>query len=194
MKMQRIAKRKQLAALILFGFLSQGIAQAMMSVDANFFYFTDSLTASSTSGTTDLFFDVAIMTSLNRAGDLVVGWNYGSYSIAESGTSSTTFTATEMGPRFGYYIDRKMEWSFFATYNLQTEATYQTTSSETWRGSSYKVEFGYSPEVFDETFVGGKIIYYSATYTEKLVGSTTFSTVSYTRSLIYPALMMSFRW
>ncbi|MCB0421095.1 MAG: hypothetical protein KDD61_08865 [Bdellovibrionales bacterium] len=191
----KVLRRFSLRNILFFSLvMGTSITAHAFTVDLNFFYFSDALTHSSDNSRSDLYYDLAVMTNLTRTGSFMVGWNYGAYSVSEAATSSTTYSGTEMGPRFGWYIDRKMEWCVFATYNLQAEATYSTTSNETWRGSSYKMEFGYSPEVFDGVFVGGKLIYYAATFTEKLVGSATYSTVSYSRSLIYPTLMISFRW
>jgi hypothetical protein len=170
--------------------------QAMASsLDANFFYFSDSLAESITTSSTHTYFDLSAMMNVDKRGNFQVGWSYSSFSVATTGTADTTYAATEMGPRLGWLIDKNLTWGLFVTYNLQTAATYETTSSNaTWRGTSLKGEFGYTPAVSENLFMGAKLVYYAPSYTEQLVGTTTFSTISYSRAIIYPAFSIIYRW
>ena len=83
----------------------------------------------------------------------------------------------------------------FLTYNLQTTAKYVSGATDVeWRGSSLKIEFGYRPELTESLLAGMHLIYYTASFSEELTGSTTFALVSNSRAIIYPAFTLSYRF
>lgn len=166
------------------------------SVDVNAFYYSDTLTAAKTNTASRLAWDGALMLSLTRKGDVVLGWNYSSITASDViDTTTVDYSSTEMGPRLGYYFDKKNTFSLFATYNMIATAqySYAGTAAE-WRGTSLKGELGYLPTINDELFVGIKIIYYKSSFGESVTNSTTLTNVSYGRAIIYPAFALSYRF
>lgn len=165
------------------------------TLDLNAFYMSDTLTVSSDTTSTKIFGDLAAMMSMDRKGRLLLGWSYGYISINESGSTTSEFSLTEMGPKIGYYITKDYLWSVFFVYNLQSTAEYSSgaTTAE-WRGTSMKAEIGFTP-AFSETFYAGlKLNYYLASFDEQFVSGTTFSTISNTRTTIYPTVAFIYRF
>ncbi|MCB0385461.1 MAG: hypothetical protein KDD43_08715 [Bdellovibrionales bacterium] len=172
------------------------LSASAFSIDTNLFYLSDALSVTSDTTATKMFLDVSINLDLSKKGDFTIGWGYSIISIGdEAGGTETTFGLTEMGPRFGYYIDKERLWGLFLTYNLQATADYKAGGTEVeWRGSSLKAEIGYRPELTENLLAGMHLIYYSASFSEQLSGSTTFTLVSNSRSIIYPAFTLSYRF
>lgn len=167
-----------------------------LTFDVNAFYYSDDLTAASTTVTSRLIWDFAIMLNLDRKGRVVMGWSYGSVAATDETASVTEYASTEMGPRFGYYLDKDYLWSVFFTYNLVSTADFTTGggATEEWRGTTMRGELGYMPIATESFFAGIKLIYYKAAYNEQVTGSTTLATNSYGRAMIYPSLSFIYRW
>lgn len=181
-----------LAAFVLSSLLLNNRAFAF-STDLNVFYFSDGLAAASTSSVTRTIWDFALLLNLTKKGDIVAGWSYGSVSTSDAATTTTTYTSSEMGPKFGYYFDKHLSWVLFLTYNLNTKINYNNgTTIEEWRGSSLKAELGYLPHVTDEFAAGIKLVYYKPTIAEAIPSSNVLSKVSYSRTLIYPSISFTY--
>lgn len=181
--------------LLLAAILSSDRAHAF-SMDTNLFYLSDSFSSSSDSTSTRMFADLSLNLDLANKGQFTIGWGYSILNLGDNnGSTETSFSLTEMGPRFGYYIDKNKAWAMFFTYNLQAKATYDTGSTPLeWRGSSYKFEFGYRPELFERLRAGMHLIYYSAAFSEELSNSTTYTLISNSRAIIYPAFSLSYHF
>ena len=177
---------------ILFAVLLTPFKTFAFNADLNFFFLTDSLETTATTSRTSIFYDIALMLDLNKKGTVSLGWSYDSVSISDEATSTTDFDLTEMGPKFNYYFDKGRVWGTGVVYNLISNATYNPGTAQKWRGGSYKIDFFYTPPITDELYIGVKLNYYVATYTEA-VSSTTLTTISYTKSIIYPSLTISYR-
>lgn len=191
------SRRKRSAVLAcLFTFMMPSLPAAAFSLDSNLFYLSDALDVSSSTTATKMFMDFSVNLDLSKKGDFTIGWAYSIITLSDevSGTE-TQFGLTEMGPRFGYYMDKERLWGLFLTYNLQARADYKSGSTDVeWRGSSYKMEIGYRPELTERLHAGMHLIYYTASFSEQLSGSTTFSLVSNSRAIIYPAFTISYRF
>lgn len=180
--------------LLAFLTVTGGSAQAL-TLDANLFYLSDSLTVTTDSTTTSLFWDFAVTINLDKKGQWVIGWAYNSLSISQSGATTSEFTLTEMGPKVGYYIDKAKVWSIFLTYNFQSQADYSdSTTTAEWRGTSLKGELGFTPAFTENFHAGVKLNYYQASFSEQFVNSTTFSTISNKRNIIYPTVAFIYRF
>jgi hypothetical protein len=188
--------RKRFCKTVVGLLLLWGIdSQAGFNVEMNGFYFTDNFTDSSTSSSAFTAADFALNLNLNKKGTVAVGWAYTLISSSTSaGSSNTAFAAGDMGPRFLLFFDKDRTWELGVTYNLLANATYSSGggSEMKWRGTSIKADFGWAPAISDSAFFGFRFNYYSASWTEQLIGSSTYSTVAYTRAWIYPSLY--FRW
>lgn len=173
---------------------TRGTSQAL-TLDANTFYLSDSLTTASDSTSTSLFWDFAVTINLDKRGQWVIGWAYSSMSISQTGTVTSEFSLTEMGPKVGYYVDKSKVWSVFLTYNFQSIANYSDSSTTAeWRGTSLKGEFGFTPAFTEAFHAGVKLNYYQASFSEQFVSGTTFSTISNKRSIIYPTVAFIYRF
>lgn len=177
----------KLLSFLLTTFISMSALSFSFEIDA--FYFSDSFTNSSTESHTKTLYDLGAYLSLDKGGEVLLGWNYSNQSISDSTASTTSYTLTEMGPKMAYYFDKDKYWGMFLTYNLTATAKYNTGSTVELRGNSYKVSFSYTPEIDDDEvyFLGLKLNYSVASYTESVSGST-LNTISYSRTQIYPSL------
>lgn len=191
---QQAAKMARVFLAIVTSFSVVESAYAF-SIDFNGFYLSDSLKISSQNTSTKMFTDFALMLNLDRKGTIVAGWNYGIISVSESGSSTSDFSVSEMGPKFGWYMDKAREWYLGLTYNLQSTATYSASGSSEaeWRGTSLKVEAGWTPQVSEGFYIGLKLNYYAASFSESLTGTTDYSVISNSRSMIYPSISMTYR-
>lgn len=161
--------------------------------DLNLFYDSRALTMSSAETNTKMFIEGSALVDVSKSPHMAVGWSYAMYSTTDAATTSTTISASDMGPKFTWFMDKKEFWSLSLTYNLIGSATYSAGSSDTWRGTSIKADIGWGPPLGDNSFLGIKINYYSATYTENLTGGTSYAQVSYARSFMYPSVFISYR-
>ncbi len=169
-----------------------GTAQSAV-FDLNLFYDSGALTTASAANDNKMFIEGAAMFDVMKNPRLVVGWSYGMFSTTDA--DSNAISTSDMGPRLGWFIDRTQWWSLFLTYNLLASAAYSPSggTAQTWRGTSLKFDVGWSPEVSDNLFIGIRLNYYAATYSESLEGSSNYETISYTRSFIYPSFSLSYR-
>jgi hypothetical protein len=177
-------------------FLTASNARAFI-LDLNMFYYSDAFKVAEQNNATRMFGDLGIGLSADKKGMYVIGWNIGYTSAVDQVAGvNTTYTVTEMGPKFGMFFDKERFWSLWATYNLVVNGTYSAAgaTSETWRGSSIKIEMGVTPALDTEYFAGVKLVYHSETFNESLIGSSNYSQVTYSRSFIYPALNFSLRY
>ena len=169
-----------------------------LSIDANLFYFSDSIESTSSNAFTDTFYDVAVTINLEKRGRFFTGWSYGSLTSDRGDSGIASITITDMGPVFGWHMNRDNNWVLVAVYNLISTADFTEASSgtsEEWRGSSYKVSVGYKGYVVEEMFQAGLYLnYYGSTFSESVSNSTTLSNVSYSKSSIYPSILLSYRF
>lgn len=186
-------KLKLLLATLMGGLT---LTASAFSIDSNLFYLSDALDVTSDTTAVKVFMDFSVNLDLSKKGDFTIGWAYSIVTISDDDNgTSTTFGLNEMGPRFGYYLDKEKLWGLFLTYNLQARADYKSGATDVeWRGSSYKFEIGYRPELTESLHAGMHLIYYTASFSEQLTGSTTFELVSNSRAIIYPAFTISYRF
>ena len=165
-------------------------------VDLNLLYYTDSTTATTVASGSKLFYDVCLGFSVYKNNEIIIGWNYANYSTSETaGTTTTTYSSTQMGPKFIFFLNHDHNWRIGAAYNLISKATYQNGAnpSETWKGSAYAIDVGYQ-FLLSETFLFGARLNYSlSSYNEKLIGAA-YSTISNSQTYIYPSLAVSYLW
>jgi hypothetical protein len=180
--------------LILFILCSVAVhAQAGM-LDLNLFYTSDSLTNASSSTYGKTFYDFVAALNIDHKGAYQIGWSYGSYSSTETTAgATTTYAATQMGPKIIFSLNKDHNWLLGLTYNILSSASFQAGAApaETWRGTAYAADIGYHQLITESLMMGLRLNYSASTYTEKLIG-TAYSTVSYTRSFIYPSFAISF--
>lgn len=182
-----------LSLLILMGIsvFSASLAEAHFELSA--FYFSTAETASQNTAVNYMNYDLAIGFSVDKSGQYLVGWGYGNHTASErsSGASAaSTYNSTHMGPRFLWMIGKEKAWSLGFGYYLVTQASSKAAggSTETWKGTTMLADLGYNVPVADNMFAAIRLNYSLASFNEKLVDGSTFSKVSYNRTLIYPSL------
>lgn len=185
---KRVSSSFALVVAMGLGMVVAEPAQAFF--EGNFFYATDNETFASNNAQTHMIYNFAVGFSIDKAGKYLAGWGYTGDSQTTTTTSATTYSSTQMGPRFIFMLDRRKSYSLGLAYYLSTAASYSAAggSAETWKGTTLLLDLGYNLEVASDTFFAIRLNYSSASYSERLVGSTTYSTVSYNKTLMYPSL------
>lgn len=191
-----VAKKFTFFASVFLVLLFSVQSRAGGFLELNAFYFSDAATVSTTNTRTEMLFDGCLGFDVDKSGMYQVGWNYSSHSVSDASTTTTTYASAQMGPKFVFYLNKERSWALAGAYNLITTATYSTgggSASEKWRGTSMNIEFGYGLPLSEAMRLGLRLIYSAASYTE-VVTPSSLTTVSYSRTLIYPAIHMSFHF
>jgi hypothetical protein len=188
----------RIAFLVFTLFLgSQAFAIAPV-LDADVFYFSDTLTYNSQTSTyTRTMYDVMLGLPLNKKGTWVLGWNYDNMAFKDKAADGTTtsLTVTDMGPKILVYLDKERTWALSASYNLITTGKYNGGSATTeLRGSCIKAEAGYLPMMWENVYIGAKINYYKPSFKEEIVDEATLNHVSDSRAVIYPTFAFTMRF
>lgn len=159
-------------------------------IELNTFYMNESMNTGATESSSRMFIDGSIGVSVDRKGHYLIGWNYSLSNVTQSTTTSTTYSSSQMGPRFIWFFTRSKSWSLGLTYNILTTANYtaESSSAEKWTGMAIKADLGYNFELSEKAYLGIKLNYSTASYNSKLVDSTDYSTISNNASFIYPSL------
>jgi hypothetical protein len=93
-----------------------------------------------------------------------------------------------------WQFGRNEVFSFSVAYNLLSKATFSDGSTtESWTGTSYWLQWGVVPEVREGLHVGVTLNYYSASYTKKVV-SAVESSAANSKTWIFPMLVVTKQW
>ncbi len=153
----------------------------------NTFYLSEQTTAAATTTATKTIWVFDALFSPAGAKRFFMGWNIMGVSTSDAATTTTTFTSSDMGPKFLWYFTKSGNWSLALSYNLLVTAKYNAGTDETWTGSSLLVELGYMPDITENFSAGVKLNYYSGSYSKQII-STTTTDVSYKKTLIMPSV------
>jgi hypothetical protein len=175
---------------LLFVFTLFVVSRAEAYAELNAFYKTEALSAATSSASSRMFVEVSLGFGIDHESRYLVGWNYGMFTTSDTTTTTTSYSSTQMGPRFVWFMNKAKTWSLGIGYNLVTTATFTPAggTAEVWKGTALKFDVGYNFPLSENWFVGVRMNYSSASYSERLVGSTTYSTVGYTSVLTYPSI------
>ncbi len=185
-----------LAVLVLASFIcTPAIA---LQFDVNGVYFSDTFAPTgATSSSVFTNYDVRLGFNVDRKEKFYIGWNYSGISATQTTTAGTDqYASTGMGPSFLWAIDKDKTWILSFAYNLSSVATYTPASTgtpEKWKGTTMKAYLGYNFAIGEGMYFGPTITYYSASFNEKIVNETTYTTDANTRTQIYPALYFGWR-
>lgn len=159
-------------------------------VELNSFYSGETFNPGTAVTATKTFTDICLGFSIDNNSKYLVGWNYS----AHSSIDTATYSSTQMGPRFLWMITKSKSMSLGLSYNLVTKATYTPASgtTEEWTGTALKVDVGYNFPITESWLIGFRLNYSAATYSSKLVNSTTYSTSSNTAIYTYPSIYSIF--
>lgn len=160
--------------------------------ELNAFYYSDTMTTSGSAAHNRMNIEGCLGFAIDKKDKYLVGWGYHMMTSSNQavGAQAETYSSTQMGPRFIVGVDKNNEWTVGLAYYLVTNASYSdgSGSSVTWKGTALKFDFGYNFAVSENFSLGMRFNYASATYSEQLVGSTTYSTVGYAATSMYPSL------
>jgi len=167
-------------------------SRSVAFVELNAFYFSEAESAVSSASGTRTFLEGTVGFRIDKGGQYLVGWGIASHSTSSAATATATYTSLQMGPRFLWMIDKSKSWSVGFAYYIVTTASYNdgVSAAETWKGTSIHADGGYNLPIGDDVFFGIRFNYSASTFTERLIGSTTYSSVSYTKTYMYPSLAM----
>ena len=181
-------------ALFLILFFAQRASAVF--IDLNTFYYSDTLVMGTSSTMNRTFYDATIGFTVDKKGNYQIGWDYVVEGTTDTTTTTTTYAGSYMGPKFKVFFDKNLNWGLGLAYNLSATAIYTPAggTAEKWRGTNLRVDFGYNLNIDDSYAVGFKINYSSSTFAEKLVNETTYTTVAYTRTFIFPSISFSARY
>ncbi len=187
--------RVKIALFFIFNLLICSKAHAGI-VDLNLLYYSESTTATTAAAGTKTFYDFCVGFGVYKGNAIVVGWNYASYSSSQTtGTTAVTYTSTQMGPKFIFFLNKDHNWRIGAAYNITSSANYQNgaNTAETWKGTAYAIDMGYQFLLSDTLLFGARLNYSISNYSEKLIGAA-YSTTSSSQTFIYPSLGVSYLW
>jgi hypothetical protein len=164
--------------------------------DLDIFYFNDAFAYSSSTSTYHrMFWDFMAGMPVAGKGRWVLGWNYDSMSFTDNPGTAETLSITDMGPKLVYYADKDRTWVIGAMYGLISTGSYNpgTTASQL-RGSSMRIEAGYTPHMTDSLLMGAKLVWYKASFKEEVTNETSLAKVTDGRTVIYPVFAMTYRF
>ena len=195
--MKQMNLNQLLGAFLFFIFLIPSFsARAAYFLSGDVYYSSDAFTytTATTSGAT--FWSMGLNLGLGNSKKFSVGWNVLGISRPETDTASSTFSSSDMGLRFGWNLSRGgAGWLLAVTYNIKATGSYDGSGqAETLKGTSLLAEIGYVPLVSESWNAGMKLCYYAPSFTESLIGATTYSVVSYSRTMIFPTFAFGFNW
>jgi len=165
--------------------------KASAFVELNLFYFNDALTMATASSNNRMYIDAAVGFAVDSKKRYNIGWNYTTQTATDtSGSSTTKYSSTQMGPRFVWMLDKNNNWSLGLGLYLISKAKFDDGVGNTpeWRGTAYKFDVGYNFPINDDFYFGLRMNYSSASYSEQIVNSASYSNVSISRSVMYPSL------
>jgi hypothetical protein len=166
--------------------------RAQAFAELNLFYFTDAQSAAATTSNNRMNYEISVGFAVDKKNQYLVGWGYNTMTSTDTAASgvASTYSSTQMGPRFIYSIDKNNEWTVGLAYYLVTNASYDSGGGTpvTWKGTALKFDFGYNFPTQGNFLIGVRMNYSSASFSEQLIGSSTYSAVGYTRTSMYPSL------
>lgn len=179
--------------LLLFVLLLSRVASAAFA-DLNIMYMSDTFKTSTTTTITRSMYDLGIGTELGKSGQWIWALNYGGGNLNDTAATTTTYSFTDLGIKCGLFWTKQKSWFSSLTYNVSSKAKFNNGSTEVeLRGTSIKADIGYTFWPSETVGLAVKIFYYAPTYTES-VNSGALTTVSYTRSIIYPSLSLMYSY
>ncbi len=176
--------------LLWLGWISSSWASYELGLQA--FNYSDNFTTATAATKSETFWQTHLLFTPGTAKRVFLGWSLSGLSTSDATSSTETFSTSDMGPKVLFVLDKNQTWTLGIAYNLVATASYSSGStSEKWKGTSLHADLSVMPEISEGLYAGFKLNYYSMTYTQATVGTTT-SDVSYSRSQIFPTLAI--RW
>jgi hypothetical protein len=184
-------------ALLVLGVALLRPANSQGYVELSAMYLSDTLNpGTTTTSTTRMYIDGSIGFMIDKRGQYLAGWGYSMHSTSNGADNTTTYSSTQMGPRFLIYLDRDLTYVLGLAYLLVSSASYSdgAGTDETWKGTVIRADFGYAFAISPTLQLIGRFNYSMASYVEKLVGGTTYSTDASKQTAMYPSIALNWIW
>ncbi len=185
------------ACLFSFQFISLELkANLPLELDTNLYYFTDTWGRADTSATRTAG-DLAFGFGMDQDGSHVLGFNImNNQSSDRSGSATTKWGTTDYGLKYTWHFNALKTWGMAIAYNISSAGTYMVPGTpdvdEKWRGTSYKIDVGYTPLVMYPFYFGVRLNYYVAQYKEiSTDGGVQYISNPQSRSWLYPSIYLS---
>lgn len=185
-----------ISSLVLMSFaLSSSPAYSSASIDIDLASVTNALTVPAVTTVANTAYYVALYGSLDTKDSFFIGPYYLGSGFSSAGSTTTTYSSADLGVALKWYIDRNHFFGLTVGYAYNTKGTYVPASgtSEAWGGTSLVGKISVEPEIGKSKNLGISILYYSATYTSKTIGTAT-TTVANANTYLVPALGFTFNW
>jgi hypothetical protein len=183
--------------IILLILLGTKTTFAAYSIDLNTYFASDTNKRSEAAITSNMFWAASFNFSVAKSKGFYAGWNIlGVSNTANDGSTTTKFASTDMGPRFSW-TNKKENFQIAFSYNMRNTTTYDDGSgseTESLKGTSMLAEIGYFANINDASFLGIRLNYYAATFTESVIGTDTYAKVTYGRTMMFPSIGYMLRW
>ena len=165
-------------------------------VDVNGLYMSDTLDQTTEATSTKMMADASVGISLVQDQWFLIGLSFLSGNVTDKSAGVTnSWSTTDLGLRLFVFIDRIKNWGLGVDYNIDARGKIVTgASTEYWRGSSYKIDFGYTPLLFHKVYFGVRVNYYVAAYDQSSSDNITFVAEKNTRTMLYPSLYLGLRF
>lgn len=186
----------KLGAFFIFTTLIFGpAARAGLMVDFDVSSFQDTTTTGTSASQTKSYYGGGLYVPVDGRDTFYLGASLiSAASSDDNGSSVTAFSTTDYILGFRYFMDKSRTFIASGGYGVQANATYKSGSAatESWRGNSYLFKLTAAPAIRNWN-VGLSMIFYQGTFTER-VASNAVSTVSYTKTFVFPCLGVSYNW
>lgn len=162
--------------------------------ELNGFYNSDSFLADEDATFTQTYYNLDVFANLDNNYTFYAGFHVHQLATTSDVTGATdnSFSTLDMGPMLMYVIDQKRIFTMTANFNVIAKATNDGSQTANWSGTSMLLSLGVTPEIKDGWYAGFRLNYYSASYSDQTVGSAA-STVSHSRTMIFPTFVLSYR-
>jgi hypothetical protein len=171
------------------------LAQAGFMLENSFFYDMNGITSTTTDSHSRAFESLFIGSSFGKG--FFIGWNTNYSTRSQTlGTSGSTLTGIEMGPKIGSFIDAAGNFLIAFGINPLVRSTYTPVggSPETWSGIGYQGELAYSSSIGSHSWIGIKVVYDSIMFSGKTNSSNLNSVINYSSPTISPSFYYSLRF
>jgi hypothetical protein len=186
-------KIKLLLFSIGFTFVFTKSSYAGFFINTSFNYQTESA-SKETQDFGSMKLSTLVGATLGGKGQFVIGPVLTIQSNSNKTSASNTFSSTEFGAKFYFFMGSELNYGIGAGYNISLTGDRVTSSgTEAMQGSSFTGCFTYQFKVAKIIYLGLSMNYHSISLSKVTAGSTT-SDDSSTYSYIYPALDLSIRF
>lgn len=183
-----------LAILAIPAYAQNKKSSAGFMLDTNLSYISTNTDAVTTESSATMYGSVFVGAAMDKA--WYIGWDtvYTSATPVSS-LGTQTLTNLKMGPAFGLFLNDSHSFTISASYYVYSTATYKGLSGSTssWLGGGYQAQLGYAPVVFESLLMGIRLIYDVSTFRTS-TSSSVVTNVSYSKTNIFPAFVLTLRF